>query len=279
MSIQESGQTHAITTAVEHMLFAANVGSSEFSALLRAFGPLPKDGIRELAELLVRGVGVYRLQHLACLPPPAEQAKQLDDISKNAIRLLQSMGVEDHHAVGLDPSSVLSRLHSTAQCHLPVALSKVALDRRPTTAALTASERVTYLAVLLSDLVPATESSAAQVLELSPRRNKRSRGGIGRQGPAAKERLLHDLFDAYAKLRAKYPRSGPDPAYGKPLIAFVRAGLALAVSLPPPIMGPDGTVYQCADMPRGSLDLMKDTLTTDDSIRGAFTRWRAQSTL
>jgi len=51
MSIKKrSGQTDAISTAVQNVLFAGDVGNSEFLASLRAFGPLPEDGIRELAE-------------------------------------------------------------------------------------------------------------------------------------------------------------------------------------------------------------------------------------
>jgi hypothetical protein len=267
-------KANAISKAVRHVLFNGGVGETEFSALLRTFGPLPEDGIRELAELLVGSIGAYRIQQLALLPPPAEQAAQLDEISKSAMQLLKSMGIEDSEAVGLDPGVALARLHSTAQFWLPVALYKAAVDRRPETATFTARERVTYLVALLSDLVLSADQSKAQVLEHSIRGKNRGRGGISRKGPAPKGRLLYDLFSTYAKLRTKYPTSGSRLADRKSLVAFVQAGLALAVSLPPPIVGPDGTLCQRAE-PRGPLDLVKQT--TDDSIRGAFDRWVAQS--
>jgi hypothetical protein len=266
----KSGQTHAISAAVRHLLFIGCVGEPEFLAVLRTFGPLPEDGIRELAELLVGSIGVYRLQHWACLPVPAEQSKQLDNISKRARHLLNAMGIEDHEAVGKNPSVAVSRLHSTAQFWLPVALYKAALDRRPETATFTARERVVYLVALLSDLVLAADRSKAQVLEHSIRGEKRGRGGIGRKGPAPKGRLLHNLFSTYTNLRSKYPTSGPGPADRQSLIAFVRAGLTLAVSFPPPIVGPDDILCQRVEH-RGRLDLLEQT--TDDSIRGAFDRW------
>jgi hypothetical protein len=164
------------------------------------------------------------------LPPPTEQAEQLDDICKSAKQLLKSMGIEDSEAVGLDPGVALARLHYTAQFWLPVALYKAALDRRPTTATLAARDRVTYLVSLLSDLVLAADRSKARALEQSVRGTRRDRGGIARSGPTPKGRLLHDLFSTYAKLRHEYPTSGPRPAFGQPLVAFVRAGLALTVS-------------------------------------------------
>jgi hypothetical protein len=123
MSIKKrSGQTDAISTAVQNVLFAGDVGNSEFLASLRAFGPLPEDGIRELADLLVGSVCVYRTHQLALLPPPAKQGKQFDAISKSAKRLLKSMGIKDLLAVGAQPGLALARLHSTAQAWLPVAL-------------------------------------------------------------------------------------------------------------------------------------------------------------
>lgn len=189
------------------------------------------------------------------------------------------MGIKDPQAVGPNPKHAPELMNPTAQLWLFVEMYKVANERRPTTATLPANALMELLLVLLSDLVAAADRCAISARQQSIRASGRGRGGKGRDGPTPEVTLLYALFEAYAALRNQYPNSGPAPAFSVPLMAFVRAGLALAVSSPPPIVAADGTTYVSAEKIYGRLDLAKKTRTTDGSIRGAFNRWRAQSTL
>jgi hypothetical protein len=189
------------------------------------------------------------------------------------------MGINDPQAVALNPMHAPALVKPTAHLWLIVEMHKVAAERRPTSATVAAHERLKTLLVDLSDLVAAADRCAISARQQSIRGNGRGRGGKGREGPTPEVTLLHALFETYTALRHQYPNSGPGPAFGAPLIAFVRAGLALAVSSPPPIIAADGKTYVSAEKIYGGLDLAKESRTTYLSIRAAFKRWREQSTV
>jgi hypothetical protein len=254
----------------------------KFMSLVGAFGPLPEEGIHQLAVQIVPSVCRYRLQQQikVQMPTPADQSEELERIANHARHLLSSMGIDDPQAIARNPTRATALLTPTAHLRLFVEMYEIAKERRPT-ATFTANERMTFLLVLLSDLVAAADRSAVSARQQSIREGGRRRGGKGRGGPTPEVTLLYALFDTYATLRRQYtPNSGPMPKTPDPsLRAFVRAGLALAVSLPPAIVAADGKTYRSAEKIYGGLDLVKETRITNDSIRGAFNRWRAQSTV
>jgi hypothetical protein len=261
---------------------------AKFASLVRTFGPLPEEGIHQLAAHIVPSVCRYRLQQQGTrLPAPAKQSELLERIANHAEQLLTSMGIADPQAVGLSPIHAPAHLSPTVHMWLFVELYRIATERRPTTATFTANERMTFLLVLLSDLAASANRCAGLARKQSIRTNKRSKGGKGREGTTPVVTLLYALFETYAILRRQYPQCANPPTHrrrGKPhngdptpacdarLKAFVRAGLALAVSIPPAIVAADGKRYESAEKIYGTPDLAKRT--TDPAIRGAFYRWQ-----
>jgi hypothetical protein len=76
-------------------------------------------------------------------------------------------------------------------------------------------------------------------------------------------------------MRAQYPESGPPPVFGKPLVKFIRAGLAFAISTQ--TIWLDGVGRPSFEAAFMEADLPKPTRVTDDAIRGAFQRRRTQT--
>jgi hypothetical protein len=220
---------------------------------VKAFGPIPEDGVRNLAERMVYALSVYRLQQTARFPAPAKQKVQLEKIAKHARQLLSCLVIDDPEAVGLNPTHARANLNPIAQLWLPVELYKIAKERRAATATFTANERMIYLLVLLSDLVAAADRCSVSARNQSVRKASRRRGGKAREGTTAKSSLLNALFEAYAALQHQWPQcAAPTPHRRRRNLskAFVRAGLALAAP-----------------------DLAKESQTTDGSITPAFDRW------
>jgi hypothetical protein len=273
-----------LSAAVHQLVIIGGMAPAEFASLVGAFGPLPEDGIHELAQSMLASVGLYRLQQ-SCRSrrkgtSPAKESEQLERIASQTRHLLASMGIKDSQAIGLNPKQAPALMNPPAQQWLFVEMYKVANERRPTTATLVANARMELLLVLLSDLVAAADRCAVSARQQSIRGGGRGRGGKGREGPTPEVTLLYALFDTYATLRRQYtPNNGPMPKTPDPsLSAFVRAGLALAVSLPPAIVAADGTTYRSAEKIYGGRDLAKRI--TDRAIGGAFYRWRkSQSTV
>jgi hypothetical protein len=260
-----------ISDSVRQTILTGGMAPEIFSLVLDAFGPLPELGQQELAERLVRAVGAYRIRIISeSYPQPVEQAKLHKEIAQAAEHTLRLMGVESPRSLGIDsPYQVITKVNSVAS-RLVVELHAVAAERRPTST-LGADERFTTLVVLLSDLIEAAERSAQETRRQSPRGSKKhGRGGASRKGPAAKGQLLESIFETYAALRNRYPKSGPGLACDTELRRFARACLELAASSAT-ITGRDGDRYRLGIGPCGDPDLAKHN--TDHSIRNAFDRW------
>jgi hypothetical protein len=262
-----------VTKLAGHVISVGEMDPDKFLPVLTTFGPLPDDGQRELAERLVGGVGAYRLCFQMKGPRPAEEREQLKRVAELAEILLKKLGVKNPLALSTDPAE--SQPRSWTAASLLVELYKLANERRPAMATLTAHERWTALLLLLSNLKEAAERCAPMAMQRSPRGSeRRGRGGVGRWGTEAKGRLLHSCFETYAALRLRYPNSGASLACDDSLKAFVRAVLTLAASSAPPFSGPDGLQYQLGEKVCGVHELGQ---TTDAAIKNAFHRWENRS--
>ena len=249
-----------------------------FPPVVRAFGPLSEKGERQLAQHLVRAVMQYRLRLRLKKSRPAEEKKKLARIAKSAAALLKQLGVREPQELGRDSSK--AGPYTWAGALLVPELYRVAKDRRPATAALDAHERWATLLLLLSDLQEAAKRCSMMVASIRGEQS-RGRGGKTRQGPDAESELLNNFFQAYAKLRRAFPRSGRALACDKRLRNFVRAGHSLAMSSAPPfvIAGRSSSeLFELVDKAIGP-DLTKSSHTTDAAIRKAFERWWRQTKL
>jgi hypothetical protein len=228
----------ATTEMAVRIIYLGGMDPGKFAPVLNAFGPVPDEGQRELAERLVGKVGVYRLEYQIERPRPAVERKRLEDIAAAASRLLVLLEIEDTEGSVAGPDRFQPR--SWAGSLLLTELYAVANERRPTTAKLDANERWVALLLLLSDLKEAAVRCAPRTSQLVPGKLE-GRGGIRRHGPDPKGRLLQGLFETYAALRGRYPDSGPSVAYNVSLKTFVRTSLALAASSAP--QSPRQTAY------------------------------------
>jgi hypothetical protein len=100
----------------------------------------------------------------------------------------------------------------------------------------------------------------------------RTHGGPRREGHTPATGLVDRLIEIYVNLRTQFPESGPPPAFGKPLLQFVRAGLAFTVAtrtiyLDDKDLRPPEAAYMETNLP---------TRLTDAAIRARWTRRRAQ---
>lgn len=125
---------------------------------------------------------------------------------------------------------------------------------------------------MLADLAEVGAHAEAVFEAQFPKRH----GGGRRAGPEPATKLVEQLIDIYGAMRAQYPRSGPAPAFGRPLLQFVRAGLAFAVSARTEVIDSDGRRYRPFEVAFLEVDLPKPSRITDKSIQGVFQRRRTR---
>jgi hypothetical protein len=244
-TVKSGGAPH-LPARVLIELRRGQIPPESFAAVLDAFGELPEEGQYDLALRIMDASAIYWLRKSVGLLPKHTQQKHLNRISTSARRLLALLGVNEPKSVAGGVRQ--GPIHPIATTSLLMELYRVALKRRPATATASADERLTILIVLLSDLVEAAELCA---LEIGTQYRK-GQGGQRRAGQITAEvELMQAIIESYAELRKRFPNSGPQPAFDKRLLKFVRSGLKLVAS-----------------------DLSKPSRITDAAIRGAFVRWR-----
>ncbi len=245
------------------------IDRSRFGAVIEAFGPLPIDDQVELANRLIGARGQYLVHRMFECDSEAAQGgrrKRLEAIGKAAGRLLRLL-----HRDGADPQPW--NAHPAATLALPE-LCRVASEHRPKQV-WDPPQGLSLLGAMLADLAKVGDQT--EVIFPSP--FPKTRGGERRQGRTASADLVHRLIDIYDDVRARFPRSGPAPAFGRPLLQFVRAGLAFAVSPPPEFTDSDGRCYRPWEANFLEADLPETSRITDDAIRGIFDRRRPQTKL
>jgi hypothetical protein len=229
-------------------LWRGQIPPETFGAMLGAFGRLPEEGQYELALRIMNASGIYRLRKSVEKQPFARkhtQQKHLNRINSSARRLLALLGVNVTKSVAGGVRRGLN-LHPTATTSLLIELYRVAVERRPATATVSADERLATLILLLSDLVEAAERCALE----TGTQYRPGRGGQRRAGQVTAEvQLIKTIIESYALLRNKFPSSGPRRASHRTLMQFVRSALRL--------------VDPC---------LAEPSRITDEAIRGAFNR-------
>jgi hypothetical protein len=264
-----------------------------FAAMLDAFGPLPEDGQYDLANRMVAAAEVYtRMRRARSSPRPFEERERLVRIGAATKQLLVLLGIDDPQSIAVNPlARGMGILHPVVSKHLLIELFRVAAERRPATATLSADERVVTLLLLLSDLAEAAERSAHEVTRLSkpkaktasppdlPKQGGREpqtagRGGDRREGRTAEGELIHSIIEVYAVLCEHFPENERQPAFDDRLVQFVRAGLRFVVASAP-IFGADGVQYESGEM--AWVDRNLPTRITNAAIRSAFNRWCAQT--
>ena len=188
--------------------------------------------------------------------------ERLSEIGSAAGRLLRLL-----HRDGLDAQPW--NLHPAITLALPH-LCQLAAERSPDQSWDGALSR---LEEMLADL----EKVGIQTETVFPRPFPKKHGGRRREGHNPATGLVERLIEIYENIRSRYPESGPVPAYGVPLIQFVRAGLAFAVSPPAEFADSEGRRYQLFEVRYLETDLAKDSRITDNAIRGIFDRLHRSS--
>jgi hypothetical protein len=254
--------TITLPASIRSNLLGAGLSPDAFQQVQSAFGDLPANGTQDLCDLLVAAIAVYRARCAARQRPrAAQEKKRLEDISRVAERLLNLLGVEQ---VNSDTGELLrqSLALPSVGSRLLIELQRVAVERRPVTATFGADDRLAFLLASLSDLSEAAAQSVRAVAVPGW-------GGRRRSGPEPLGQLIEDSIEAYTRLRKGFPKSGPQPAYGGPLVRFVRASVKLAVVSVP---GPSGMRHD--PWYASALDPSLPDRITDAAIRGSFNRWR-----
>ena len=244
--------------SVVTQLWRAQIPPENFAAVLSAFGRLSERGQYSLAVRIINVLQTYELRKLVekqQLPLLHQQRECSNRIGASARGLLVLLIVEEPKSVasGVHPRSI----HPTTGPSLLIELYRVAVERRSTAAA-SANEQLTTLILLLSDLVEAAERCALD----AGTQYRPGHGGARRTGQiTADVALVQGLIESYAELRKRFPGSGPQSAFGQPLLKFMRSALKLVAS-----------ASHFVDP-----NLSEPTRITDAAIRGAFNRWRAQT--
>jgi hypothetical protein len=241
------------------------IDTARFGTIVEAFGPLPTEGQVELANRLIFSRSQYVVHRMWVCDGERQQGvrrKRLNEIGSVAGRLLRLL-----HRDGLDPQPW--NLHPAITLSLPH-LCQLAAEHGPDQIW---NRGLSRLAVMLADLARV----GAQAETVFPRQFPKKHGGRRRESPNPATGLVERLIEIYEDMRARYPESGPAPAYGTPLIEFVRAGLAFAVSPPPESIDSAGRCWQLTEVRFLETDLPKETRTTDNAIRGVFDRLHTSS--
>jgi antitoxin HicB len=238
------------------------IAPARFSTVMEAFGPLPIDGQTELADRLIGARGQYLSHRMSESDKAARQGvrrTRLGEIGAFADRLLRLL-----HRDRADPQPW--NLHPAITLALPQ-LVRISSEHRPSQIW---DQGLSRFAAMLVDLAEA----GAQADAAFDTRLPRTRGGSRREGRTPASGLVDRLIEVYVDLRTRFPESGPPPAFGNPLLQFVRAGLAFAVGtrtiyLDDKCLQPLEAAYMEADLP-------KPTRLTDDAIRAIWARRHSQ---
>jgi hypothetical protein len=181
--------------------------------------------------------------------PPGLRLKEIGTTAGRLLRLLHRDG---------EPWNP----HPAATLALPQ-LCRIASEHRPNQI-WDPHQGLSLLGEMLADLAEV----AAQADAIFEAPFPKTHGGERGEGHEPATGLVHRLIEVYKDLRARFPDSGPRSAFGKPLLQFVRAGLAFAVStrtiyLDDKCLQPPEAAYVEADLP---------TRLTDAAVKRIFER-------
>jgi hypothetical protein len=241
------------------------IDPARFGAVIQAFGSLPNEGQVELANRLIEARDQYLYHRMSVCDATTRKGvlrSRLKDIGSAADRLLRLL-----HRDGADPQPW--NAHPAATLALPQ-LCRTGSQHRPIQI-WDPPQGLSLLRAMLADLA----AVGAQAEAIFQARSPQKHGGSRREGPNPASGLVEQLIEIYETMRAQYPASGRATVFGKPLVKFVRAGLAFAVSTRTVWL--DGTSRPSFEAAFMEADLPKPTRVTDDAIRGAFQRRRTQT--
>ena len=255
--------TLSLPDSVLKTLSVPFIDAARFGAVVEALGMLPAEGLEDLVNRLLNARGEYLAHRTWVYDGESQQGvcrERLSEIGSVASRLLWLL-----HRDGLNPQPW--NLHPAIMLALPH-LCRFAAERGPDQSWDGALSR---LEAMLADL----EKVGIQADTIFPREFPKKHGGKRRKGHTPATDLVGRLMEIYEDIRTRYPESGPATEYGAPLIQFVRAVLAFALSPPPECSDSDGRRWQLAETRLLETDL--STRMTDDAIRGVFDRLHRSS--
>jgi hypothetical protein len=201
-------------------LSVSGIDPARFCAVIDAFGPLPNDGQVELVNRLIEardGYLSHRMWKCDKAMPQGARRERLKEIGTTAGRLRRLL-----HRDGALPKPW--NLHPAITLALPE-LCRTGSQHRPNQI-WDPPQGLSLLEAMLTDLVEVGAQADAIFEAPFPK----THGGERREGHEPATGLVYRLIEVYEDLRARFPDSGPRSAFGKPLLQFVRAGLAFAVS-------------------------------------------------
>jgi hypothetical protein len=236
------------------------IDAARFDAVNKAFGPLPIEGQIDLVNRLIHARGQYvahRMEVCDGESTPGVRRKRLSEIGLVARRLLRLL-----HRDSAQPQPW--NLHPAITLTLP-RLCHLAAERGPDQIW---DQGLNRLEAMLTDLAKVADQAEA----VFPAEFPNKHGGKRRDGANPATGLVEQLIEIYENFRTRYPESGPAAVCGAPLIHFVRAGLAFAVSAPPESIDSSGRRRQLTEVRFLESDLPKKTRLTDQAIRGIFDR-------
>ncbi len=260
-----SAQTSSLPGPVLEALSLPFIDAARFGAVIEALGTLPTEEQVDLVNRLINARGEYLAHRMWVCDRESQQGvrrERLNEIGSAAGRLLRLL-----HRDGAKPESW--NLHPAITLALPH-LCQLAAERDQDQSW---DRALSQIEVLLADL----EKVGLKSETVFPRPFPKKHGGPRREGHKPETGLVERLIEIYENIRARYPESGPVPAYGAPLIQFLRAGLAFAVSVPPESIDSNGRRWQLTEVRFLETDLPKETRVTDNAIRGIWDRLHESS--
>jgi hypothetical protein len=260
-----NAQALSLPDPVLAALSIPGIDPARFGAVIQAFGSLSEEGQVELVHRLIAARGQYLLHRRWVSDATTRQGvlrSRLKEIGSAADRLLRLL-----HRDGTDARDW--NAHPGITLALPQ-LCRTGSQHRPYQI-WDPPQGLSLLSAMLLDLAEVGTQAEAIFQSRFPKKH----GGNRREGHNPATGLVEQLIEIYEAMRAQYPESGPRPVFGKPLIKFVRAGLAFAVSTGTVWL--DGTGQPSFEAAFMEADLPKPTRVTDDAIRVAFQRWHTQT--
>jgi len=230
------------------------IDPARFCAVIDAFGPLSNDGQVGLVNQLIEardGYLSHRMWKCDTGTQPGLRRKRLKEIASPPVSCCGC-------SIATEPWNP----HPAATLALPQ-LCRIASEHRPNQI-WDPPQGLSLLGAMLANLAKV----AAQADAIFEAPFPKTHGGERREGHEPATGLVYRLIEVYEDLHARFPDSGPRSAFGKPLLQFVRAGLAFAVSTRTSYLGdkylqPPETAYVEADLP---------TRLTDAAIKRIFER-------
>lgn len=226
-----------------------SIAEERLASVVRSFGQIPFDGIKQLLDGLVTIYGTYQGSKLVTRIKHSDELELLLRAANHLEKAIEAFGL-DTDTIAND--ALWQHLRNAAPVERLDICGGLADPKRHQKENLMVGDAIRLRLMLATDnrngnrQTQHSEENANQathqllaLMELWRRsiqaakaiHVRKGRGGA-RHRPKGEGLMIRQLIERYGALRAKYPDSGPQPAGGGPMYCFVQSA-ALACGSPP----------------------------------------------